>query len=253
MKKKALLVFIAFTLTLFFTFVLYNMHASDLVNAPALARAFDGSGANIVSSECYVWCRLDRNFCMNYGIEKVADIIAGRLGVLRDESFSKTSEEDDNISRVEINAALEDGRSVRLGVQADRKPSGGAVFTGTISLTEQNGRSLLKASAEKALNALRGLADKTDVNFSITGSFDSEIEKDSWAEIAQRMFAMVNAREVSRIEDGNLVSISAYSPHFVNHVEVEGKKMNLNLAMRNNLHEGKTYIWLATPVITTEY
>jgi len=34
---------------------------------------------------------------------------------------------------------------------------------------------------------------------------------------------------------------------------VNGKKVNMNLAIRYNSYEDRTYIWLATPVITVEY
>jgi len=62
-----------------------------------------------------------------------------------------------------------------------------------------------------------------------------------------------NAKKVEGITEENLISISAYSPRVKSSILVNEKRVNINLAMRYNSYEDKTYIWLATPVITTEY
>jgi hypothetical protein len=59
--------------------------------------------------------------------------------------------------------------------------------------------------------------------------------------------------EVEGIRDGSLISLSAYSPLLKDSIKVRGKRVNINLAARYSAFEDKTYIWLASPVITTEY
>lgn len=61
------------------------------------------------------------------------------------------------------------------------------------------------------------------------------------------------AKKVNGMSEKNLISVSAYSPLIDNNIEIEGRKINMNLALRYNAFEDKTYIWLATPVITIEY
>ena len=72
-------------------------------------------------------------------------------------------------------------------------------------------------------------------------------------EISGRILTETGAKRIEGIKDRNYISVSAYSPYIQEFIQVRGKRVNLNLAARYNSYEDKTYIWLATPVITTEY
>ncbi|OZV13462.1 hypothetical protein CIW83_04260 [Tissierella sp. P1] len=51
----------------------------------------------------------------------------------------------------------------------------------------------------------------------------------------------------------SLVSYTAYTPLIESSIFSGEKKVNLNLAIRYNENEDKTYIWIGTPIITTGY
>lgn len=82
---------------------------------------------------------------------------------------------------------------------------------------------------------------------------DGKLNDNELETVCERIFKSAGADKVEGMRDGGLVSVSAFSPVIDEAVRVNGKRINLNVAVRYNSYEGKTYIWLATPVITTEY
>ncbi|NJD04765.1 MAG: hypothetical protein FIA99_19680 [Ruminiclostridium sp.] len=91
------------------------------------------------------------------------------------------------------------------------------------------------------------------INTCLTGRYEGRLENSRMNEICKSIFKRTAARKVDGIKENNLISVSAYSKSMRESVVVEGKNVNLNFAARYNSYENKTYIWLATPLITTEY
>jgi hypothetical protein len=51
----------------------------------------------------------------------------------------------------------------------------------------------------------------------------------------------------------NLVSLTGNSPSLPGGLDYDGKKVNINVALRSNTQEQATYVYVASPVIYTEY
>jgi Protein of unknown function (DUF1779). len=51
----------------------------------------------------------------------------------------------------------------------------------------------------------------------------------------------------------DMLTMTGYSEKLGEYIELGNEKINLNLAMRYSDSDGKTYLWLGTPVITTDY
>ena len=92
-----------------------------------------------------------------------------------------------------------------------------------------------------------------EINISISGSVEGKLEEDETTDIFDRIMRRTGASRVEGVNDNGLVSISAFSPQISKAANVAGKRVNLNMAARYSSYEDKTYIWIASPVITTEY
>ena len=64
----------------------------------------------------------------------------------------------------------------------------------------------------------------------------------------------MNAEEIDRIENDNMVSVTAYSKFLEdNYLEYLGNQINLNIGIRYSEDEDKTLIYIATPIIKLDY
>ncbi|WP_066506037.1 YwmB family TATA-box binding protein [Abyssisolibacter fermentans] len=87
----------------------------------------------------------------------------------------------------------------------------------------------------------------------ITGTYTGELNMSRRYKTVFKALNSINAEAVEGLNDDSLISVSAYSPQIKNYIFSGNKKMNLNVAMRYSEYEDKTYIWMATPLITTGY
>ena len=90
-------------------------------------------------------------------------------------------------------------------------------------------------------------------NTCVTGTFDGKVSDQKSRKLEQSTLKHFGAKFVEGIRDRGVVSVSAYSPSISRNIKVGKNLINVNFAMRYNDQEDKTYMWIATPLITNEY
>ena len=94
---------------------------------------------------------------------------------------------------------------------------------------------------------------KAEITCCIMGTFDAKLDSDIKIKKMTEVLQIVNGNKIEGLFDDALISISAYSPEIDTFIYTGNKKMNLNIAMSYNEYEGKTYIWIGSPIIATGY
>lgn len=224
----------------------------------ALVESFNRTGAEIVSSEIYFRGSLKDNKYKNMEqLKKLAADFSTELGIEKD-SLSGRVISNDVLQEIEVNGVLAGntpggGKMARLRFQlpgSENKSDEGYI---SVDITQDLSYEGLDETRKKVEAVFRKFGISPKVNSCITGSFDGKLSYQEMNDISRFVFEGVKARKVEGLNDKNLISVSAYSPQISNYIKVSGKKVNLNLALRYNSFEDRTYIWLATPVITIEY
>jgi len=85
------------------------------------------------------------------------------------------------------------------------------------------------------------------------GTFEGKLESSNKVKKITKTLQVINGNKIEGIMDESIISISAYSPNIDRFIYTGNNKMNLNIAMRYNEYEGKTYYWIGSPIITIEY
>ena len=79
---------------------------------------------------------------------------------------------------------------------------------------------------------------------------------DIMREVVGRTFKSIEGQIIEGMEEteyGHMVSLTGYSPRLENDILLAGDQINLNAAMRYSDYDDKTYIWIGTPLIATQY
>lgn len=249
--KKAIIIITFFVLII--SIFLIKMQAVSYSPEKVLADAFKTSGAATVSSELYLRGKIDNTGRAGSNFDK--DLIRNVLECLgaSDVNPDFNNIDSGNSEGIELDCSLDGGRKIHASIVKSKDAGDTAGSYVSISLVDTSrAPDLVRARAafEKALNS-RGIRPK--FNSCITGCFDGKMDNSTLNTACARIFAKAEARKVEGIREGSLISVSAFSSAIRETVNDNGSKVNLNLAIRYNSYENKTYIWLATPVITTEY
>lgn len=237
-------------------FSIYFVKIQFQLNSPetTLLKSFSSSGAKIVSAEIYFWGRIDNEKYDSLDeLKKLAVDFSKELGVDESNMLSSKSVNNDLIQEVEINGTIGKNRLVNISAHSGKSKSALNERFISVSIIEDLSSTGLEEARKEVLAVFKKYKIKPKINSCITGHFDGRLNYTQMNDICKRIFKEAGARKVEGMRDGNFISISAYSPVIGNFIRVEENKVNLNLALRYNSYEDKTYIWLATPVITTEY
>ena len=93
-----------------------------------------------------------------------------------------------------------------------------------------------------------------DISTCISGEFYKKIQFNKYNDILEEILYNMNAEEIDRIENDNMVSVTAYSKFLEdNYLEYLGNQINLNIGIRYSENDDKTLIYIATPIIKLDY
>ncbi len=252
MKRSFPFIFVFFLVISVFI-ILMQQEKSYGQAARTVEKAFAQTGAAAVSTEVYVSGTAEGRSLGGNDVKSLLEELVNRIGGQYSEEIPVFNTIDtDFASGVEINYIIDENKTLRMSITEDKNPDGNGSDI-SISLLDTSGDPSVRVYADAAASSLagRGIAFKT--NISVTGSIDGRMERDEIEELYKRVLRSVGADSVEGIDENGLVSVSAFSPSIGNSVRVNGKRVNINLAARYNSYEDKTYIWIAAPVITTEY
>ena len=216
-----------------------------------LQNAFLSSGAKFVNSEIYVWSDMEDQDQSKEDLLNLADQLAMDLSVVEKDTFSKQTADTYLMDKTEIKGVCADGKSVSIttGKSKDNVQKTNISINVNNTMTSKDIADTVNVIKDK----FKKFRLKPKVNTCIIGCFDGKLDYEEMHSISKNILKYAKAKKIDSISDNNLISISAYSPYIDNNIEVGGKRINMNLALRYNAYENKTYIWLATPVITIEY
>lgn len=85
------------------------------------------------------------------------------------------------------------------------------------------------------------------------GKIEGELGQNELLACAENMMEQSGATIQEKTSGDNLVSLTGFSPRFFKTTGYAGKEVNLNVALRYNPVGQATYVYVATPVIFTEY
>lgn len=224
--------------------------AADVVN-----RAFNATGASAVSCEVFARCDLSSDTLEKEEFRRqlLNKIISAAGGDLSKKQPVFSNIDNDVSLGTMTDYIINNDNTIHTSVLKDKQTDNPDVFRISATYVNTSGTEGLSGVVSGLDRAFKQYAGDPDINISITGSLDGKLNEGELDLIYKNVFDSIGAYRVEGINEGGFTSVSAFSPSIHDSVRVNGRRININMAARYNSYEGKTYIWLATPVITTEY
>ena len=92
-----------------------------------------------------------------------------------------------------------------------------------------------------------------DITTCIVGTFDEKFNLEEKEKELLKVTKAIKGKVVEQYIEDDILSFSIFTPYIEEYIYTGSKKMNLNIAIRFNEYEDKTYIWIGTPIITIGY
>lgn len=249
--KKFLFILIAVVLTSAIMGTIYYIRIQDDYSRKDLSvvDAFNSSGAKMVVNELYFFVRANDDFKNLDNLTAVCQEIFKELEI---DNYSKSTSSTDILVKCDLTGTTKNGVKVTAISSIVGNKSGGGDKYITIDATEtKDGTAILLRDKIEAIFKKYDLTPV--VNSSITGTFDGNLQDTQLESICRNILNESNAKKVDSMRQENLINVSAFSPVIKDKMNIGGKDVNLSLAIRYNKLENKTYLWVATPIVNTEY
>jgi galactitol-specific phosphotransferase system IIB component len=215
----------------------------------SITDAFNSSGAKMIVNELYFFVRATDNY-KNLG--SLTSVCAEVFKALEIPNYSKNSTSTDILIKSELLGATKDG--VKISAMASivgNKSGSGDKYITIDALGAEDGTALLLRNKIEKVFIAHGL--KTVVNSCITGTYEGNVQDDQLENICRNILSETEAKKVDSLRQENTISVSAFSPMIKDKLSINGKNVNLSLAIRYNKQEKRTYLWVATPIVNAEY
>lgn len=219
--------------------------------------AFDSCGAAVVETNINAYAASTDGFLDSTEVERMVQIIADKMGMSIQQSELVENYSDD-FNQLSVIGKDAYGHNIVIIVHS-------MDFTGiddgmeeyetniVVDVTLDGDLENLSQMEDRVREAIEQHMEDVRITWCIIGNYEENIPADRMEAIVYSIFQSVGAKEVERTVYDGLISISAYTPRIKEFVQVGDNRINLNVAMRYNSYENKTYIWLGSPVISVEY
>lgn len=230
------------------TYYIRNYRDSESAKV-SISDAFKSSGAKMVINELYFFVRADNKVKK---LDKLTAICEEVFKDLEVTGYSRNSTSTDTLVKTDLSGTTKDGVKITAMASIVGNKSGDGDKYITIDATETvNGSALLLRDRIEKVFDRYGL--KAVVNSCITGTYEGNLQDSQLENICRTILDDSDAKKVDSMRQENIISVSAFSPMIDDKLSIDGKNINLSLAIRYNKIENKTYLWVATPVVNTEY
>ncbi|MFZ5943913.1 MAG: YwmB family TATA-box binding protein [Bacillota bacterium] len=144
---------------------------------------------------------------------------------------------------------LEDGTIINLTLQSFLSSEGkSSTYLGAQIITSDFQK------ARQYYDVLASIFPSTsDIGVTAVGTYPGRLNQDKIYNEMARGFVQVDAQVIEGMSNELLTSFSGYTAQTPGYIEVDGNKLNINIALRYHSLDDKTYIHIGAPLIYQEY
>lgn len=247
MRKLFISALLIFTICAF----LYPTIGSTHDSIKPIEEAVLQEGADFDSAELSGFSLINRNFMKYSEMEKIINGLAGNIGSNKGQ-YNKVSGDDSEYHQVvyqDKNAAV----PFVISLQSYKLPSGNESYL-IVNYYIKDKNADIDDIYEKVGKCFAGLKVRNpQISVIVTGHYKGQLaEKDMDKKMNSIMSYLDASYHKNKMYD-NLFTATGYSDKIREYIKLGSEKINVDLAMRYSSNEDKTYIWLGSPVITTDY
>ncbi len=153
---------------------------------------------------------------------------------------------------VERQRELISGGCLRLLLQ-QMEQEGNKVMHLLITVTKEGKAPVLSNLASSLPLLLRADVEEGNLSLCLTGHLAGQLGPAEMEELALAVAREIGGERVQSVTDGQMVSLTGYTPDLGDYLQAEDLRINLNLALRYDDYIGKTVLWAGTPLIARPY
>jgi hypothetical protein len=218
-----------------------------------LGEAMEATGAVTETVAVSAWAKLPDADLGDDALKRVAVTAMAKLGYTQHQYDLKlTRSERHRLVRAE---AGDGGRHAVVMVQVvypvwDKKSAEAYLVVNTETQAAAADIALLRGRVAEAAACGGGSAR---ISTCLVGRLDGKLDKEMWPEKLHKAGQALGATDAELTVQPGYAGMTGFSPELPESIVVGDRRININLAIRYSPYDNRTYVVIASPVITGEY
>lgn len=224
--------------------------AQTIDNFTITEKTFKQSGLEIAEIKLQAWGQISNRMFSEQELREKYGYLVDSLG-LEPAKAAFQRESDGFISLSHLEANSSGTWQISLQSIPVESTGGGETYLGFLYVpqTLEHGRE----AYGNIPSALEKIGFQNDLGLTFTGIIPNIINEQKKREMLKLLAKGVQGEFVEGISTGDLTSLSYYTQQGKGTIIVNGRKINLNMALHGDTEENKTYFYVGMPLIYQEY
>ncbi|MCC5909645.1 MAG: YwmB family TATA-box binding protein [Clostridiaceae bacterium] len=274
-KKPNYALIILFFLSCFYITSAFTNKGDAFVVEDPMVYIFEESEATILESNINTTLTLNNTLWSQEEIQEIKEELKSQLGlqhttevIINEENYKYYSEteatledkstlflyefSDDGVNQFLATNTSENGEIITFKVYSSSSQGEKTSYI-IIDIMQNKGYKQLVEKSNQSQEILKKYGDHIETTINMVGTYDEKMSIEQRQEKIQEIIQPLKPQKVEEIKQESYVSTTIYTPIIPHSLQYGDKKVNLQLAMRYNDYEEKTYLYIATPLITMTY
>jgi len=259
MKRQGLSSLILLLITLAacaFTYLIYDFPRADAAErliSRDVCMQLDKVHGSLERIRISGWTEINGHYPVNVLTEKAKELLPV-LGEGR--KFQISSGETTDYCQVKLSAG-DNGAEYSLilysSIPADELTGEHSTYIIAEAILDSDSLDREEAVYETLKELLSQFDAAPSLNTTYIAAIPGRLEGWEMEQTGRQILEGFNGRIVEMSRDSEWISLTGYSSRIDGGLHSDNGIFNMNVALRYNSHEGKTYLWLGTPVISVSY
>ncbi|SFL62557.1 YwmB family TATA-box binding protein [Pelosinus propionicus] len=219
-----------------------------------LASVMRATGANLEEYSINAWVKLPEDHYSDEQLQDVVMQVADQLAM--DFKNDEIIHQQRNKNRIVKAEQIRSGDRVVVMAQSVPNQKSSAkeeayLVVNIESLTNEGTSSVLLQ--EKIHTIIKKIGDSPRISTCLIGWLDGKLMDGELEGMLKSAFSAIDGTVVDQLQQEQYVSATGYSSAIHEYLQVGGKKININIAIRYSQYDNRTYVIVGSPIITREY
>lgn len=229
-------------------------HAENNRGSEPLRTAMKAAGANVEEMSVNAWAKVPGAGQSDIDLENMARQSIEQLGIDRNSyTISQNQTEQQRMVRAEAVADYFHAVALAEAIFPQGEQGKAEVYLVVMVEKKLESETDLDEWQKKISAVIKDCGGKPRISTCLVGWLDGKLMDGEYAYRISNGFRTVNATIIDKVNYDNFASYTGFAPGISDYLEVGGKKINFNMAMRYSPYDDRTYITIGSPVITREY
>lgn len=235
-------------------FVIIIGHAENQTRREPLSAAMKAAGAGVEEMSVNAWSKVPAAGQADADLENMAKSAIEKLGIGSDNyQLSRNQTDYQRMVRAEAIADYFHAVVISEVIFPQGKSEQEEVYLVVMVETKPANEADLANWQNKITAVIKDFGGSPRISTCLVGWLDGKLIDGEYNTRLRNGFNTVNATIIDETRYDNFASYTGFTPVISDYLEVSGKRINMNMAMRYSPYDDRTYITIGSPVITREY